>query len=45
MYRLCKKTDESIDHVVSSCSKPAQKECKRRHDNFGKIVHWKLAKK
>ena len=45
LCRLCKKADESIDHVVSGCSKLAQKECKRRHDNLGKIVHWKLARK
>ena len=38
---LCKKADESIDHVVSSCSKLAKKEYKRRHDNLGKILHWK----
>ena len=40
---MCRKVDESIDHIVSGCSKLAQKECKRRHDNLGKIVHWKLA--
>ena len=40
-----KKLDESIDHIVSGCSKLAQKECKRRYDNLGKIVHWKLARK
>ena len=45
LCRLCRKVDESIDHIVSGCSKLAQKEYKRRHDNFGKIVHWKLAKK
>ena len=39
------KTDESIDHVVSGCSKLPQKDYKRRHDNLGKIVHWKLARK
>ena len=42
---VCKKIDESIDHIVSGCSKLAQKEYKRRHDNLGKIVHWKLARK
>ena len=36
---------ESIDHIVSGCSKLAQKEYKRRHDNLEKIVHWKLARK
>ena len=33
LCRFCKKADESIDHVVSGCSKLAQKECKRRRDN------------
>ena len=42
MYR---KVDESIDHIVSGCSKLAQKEHRRRHDNLGKIIHWKLARK
>ena len=42
---MCKKADESIDDIVSGCSKLAQKEYKRRHDNLGKIVHWKLARR
>ena len=45
LCRLCKKADESIDYVVSVCSKLAQKGYKTRHDNLGKIVHWKLARK
>ena len=45
LCRVCRKVDESIDHIVSGCSKLAQKEYKRRHDNLGKIVHWKFAKK
>ena len=44
LCRLCKESVESIDHVVSGCSKLARKEYKRRHDNLGKIVHWKLAR-
>ena len=39
LCRVCRKVDESIDHIVSGCSKLAQKEYKRRHDNLGKIVH------
>ena len=45
LCRMCRKVDESIDHIVSGCSKLAQKEYKRRHGNLGKIVHWKLARK
>ena len=41
----CRKVDESIDYIVSGCSKLEQKECKRSHDNLGEIVHWKLAGK
>ena len=43
---LCsRKVDESIDHIVTGCSKLAQKEYKRRNGNLGKIVHWKFARK
>ena len=45
LCRVCRKVDESIDHIVSGCSKLAQKEYKRRHDNLGKIVNWKLSRK
>ena len=45
LCRVSRKVDESIDHIVSGCSKFTQKEYKRRHDNLGKIVHWKLARK
>ena len=45
LCRVCRKVDESIDHIVSGCSKLAQKEYKRRHDNLGKMVHWKLPRK
>ena len=39
------KVDESVDENVGGCSKLARKEYKRRHDNLGKTVHWKLARK
>ena len=42
---VCRKVDESIDHIFSGCSKLAQKQYKRRHENLGKIVHWKLVRK
>ena len=45
LCRMCRKVDESIDHIVCDCIKLAQMEYKRRHGNLGKIVHWKLARK
>ena len=42
---MCRKVNESIDHIASSCSKLQQKGYKKRHYNLGKIVHWKLARK
>ena len=45
LCRVCRKVNESIDHIVSGCGKLAQKDYKRRHDNLRKIVHWKLARK
>ena len=46
---LCKlyiKADGNIiDHVVSGCSKLAQKKYKRRNDNLDEIVRWKLVRK
>ena len=36
LCRMCRNVDESIDQIVSSCSKLVQKEFKRRHDNLGK---------
>ena len=34
--RMCRKVDESINHIVSECPKLAQKEYKRRRDWVGK---------
>ena len=45
LYVVCRKVDESIEHIVSCCSKLAQNECKRRHHNLGKVVQWKLVRK
>ena len=38
--RMCGKAEESVNHVLSECSKLAQKEYKRRHDWFGMKIHW-----
>ena len=35
--RLCGDRDETINHIISECSKLAQKEYKTRHDGVGKM--------
>ena len=43
--RLCGDRDETINHIISECSKLAQKEYKTRHDWEGKVTHWEMCKK
>ena len=43
--RLCGDRDETINHIISECSKLAQKEYKARHDWVGKVIHWEMCKK
>ena len=43
--RRCGDRDETINHIISECSKLAQKEYKTRHDWVGKMIHWKMCKK
>ena len=43
--RLCGDRDETINHIISECSKLAQKEYKARHDWVGKGIHWEMCKK
>ena len=42
--RLCGCADETVDHLVSSCSYLVQREYKGRHDAVASLVHWRLAK-
>ena len=44
LCRVCRKVDESINYIVSACSKLAQMIYQRSHDNLGKTVHWRLAR-
>ena len=44
-FRLCKVKEETIDHLVSSCSKIAQTDYKERHDKFASMLHWNLCRK
>ena len=44
--RVCGAADEAVAHIVSECSKLTQKKYKQvRHDNFAKMLHWKLCEK
>ena len=37
--RLCSDRDETINHIISECSKLALKEYKTRHDWVGEVIH------
>ena len=43
--RLCSDRDETINHIISECSKLAQKEYKARHDWVGKGIHREMCRK
>ena len=43
--RLCGDRDETINHIISRCSKLAQKQYKARHDWGAKVIHWEMCKK
>ena len=44
-YRLCGDRDETINHIISECSKLAPKEYKARNDWVGQVIHWEMCKK
>ena len=37
--------DETINHIISECSKLAQREYKARHNWVGKLINWEMCKK
>ena len=41
---MCGKADESINHLLSECSKMTKKEYKRRHDWMEKRIHWEVCR-
>ena len=43
--RLYGERDKTINHIISECSKLAQKEYKITHDWMGKVIPWELWKK
>ena len=43
--RLCGERDENINHIISECSKLAQKEYKTKHNWMGNVMHKEMFKK
>ena len=43
--RLCKVKEETIDHLMSICSKIAQIDYKERDDKVASVLHWNLCRK
>ena len=43
--RLCGDRDETINHIISECSKLEQKEYKTKHNWVSKVIHWEMCKK
>ena len=44
-FALCKmrhERGESVSHVISECTKLAQTEYTKRHDNVARMIHWEL---
>ena len=39
-----KKNDETMNHIITKCSKLAQKKYKTRHEWVGKVIHLELCK-
>ena len=42
---MCRDRNETVSHIISGCSKLAQKEYKKRHDNVARAIHWDLSGK
>ena len=43
--KQCGDRDETINHIISECSKFAKKEYKTRHEWVGNVIHWEMYKK
>ena len=42
--RVCGEKDETIDHILNGCSKLAQNQYKKRHDQVASALHWSMCK-
>ena len=44
IIRMYNEKGESVSHLASECSKPAQGEYKRRYDNIARTSQWELCR-
>ena len=44
-YSLFGDRDDTVNLIISQCSKLAKKKYQSRHDWLGKVIHWKFCKK
>ena len=44
-YILCGEKYETVNHIISGCSKLAKKEYKTRYDWVEKVIYWELCKR
>ena len=42
---LCGDGDETLNHIISECSRLELRKYKARHDWVGKVIHWEMCKK
>ena len=45
LCRMRRVENKAVSHTVSECKMLVQKEYKKRHDNVGRYIHWKLCEK
>ena len=43
--RLCDDRDETVNHIISKCSKLTKKKSETRYNWLRKVIHWELCKK
>ena len=43
--RLCHKVDETVRQIVCECPMLAQRKYRKKHDCFGRKIHWEVCRK
>ena len=45
LCRVCNESQESVQHIISGCTKLVQKDYKTRHDKVAARLHWEYSKR